>query len=416
MKLFNIKGIFFLFALLVTLDILVAFGASTVVKTAVSSMLNKNLDPKIRIESVRIHPVLLSVSVKGLSGFNPQDESERFFYAEQAILRLDLLALLRKKIWISQLILENIELEIVKDASGNLNVMNLSDVSHQAESPSKIDQLKDRLLKGRRDWFTELYDRIKSKTQKGADDKKTSGTKQTLETEIRQLPSGKIIEFKSLESTLFKINTIHLQGGKIILNNQGNKLPPIENIQIKLKGYRLKKNGVSEIDFFDVKGTLGGRKPGTFEAMMKTSFSSTHLKLEATNLDLLLFDPLFEDTLPFRFNDGFATILLDAMIQDHSLESYQEIRLTSHNLAPRNKVSLTSLTSGALLQALSKIDPLELKFRIGGTPEKPSFNELNKMALNLVKDQFPDVSISLKEQATEKFDNVKDKLSTLFKS
>lgn len=414
MKILNIKGIILLLAALLVLDGAIAFGVSPIAKNIIVTAANKNLDPTIRVESLRIHPVLMNVSVKGLSAFNPENESERFFRAEKASVQLDIMALLRKRVWIDQLILKNVDLEVVKDSTGSLNITNMQDVSSD-QTGGKMEQIKGWLTQGKRDWFSEVYDRVKAKTAKSASGKKEESKKESVKREIRELPSGRVVEFVSSDSDLFRIKKIRLDGGKVVLNDRGNKLPPIEKINILIKNYRLKKNGLSEIAYFDAKGILGGRKNGSFEASMTTTSDSAKLKLNVTDADLPALDPFFEDSLPVRFNDGFVTASVDTSMEKGKLDSYQEIKLTSHSMVPRSKVSLTGLTSGVLLQTLSKIDPLELKFRIGGTPDKPSFDGLNQTLLNIAKEQFPDASISLKEQAAEKLGDVKDKLTSFFK-
>jgi len=406
----NIKGIAVLAVLLAAADLTVAFGVSPLLKDAAVTALNKNIDPEVSVGTIRIHPLFLSVTAADIEVRDPVDPAKRMFSGKSMTARLSLPALLSKKIYLSALGFKGFEFEVTRDENGVLNVEKL------AEAPKDEEPFWKRLrLPKKRDWFGTLYEKIKASQKK--DEKKTK-VEEKIDARVRALPHGSVVSFESPAETVFKIGKLRFQDGKLTLREDGQTLPAFENILIDARDLRWRRSGLMTAGRLRLEGEMETTRIGTFDVEARQNRKTHFINADLKDIDLSVLKPVYEDSLPVIFEKGFLSLESESRLTPGELASKNHLTLEEHQITASGGAGLSGFSGGLLTKALNRKPRIELDFRLGGTPEKPSFEGFQESLFEIVKDDLMslkgEAASDLKEKAGEALGELGSKVKSFF--
>ncbi len=379
----NIKGIIILVAILTVLDLVVAWGVSPLMTDPIVTVINKNVDPKVLIEKVSFHPLLLSFTAKNVELFDPKNPSKRMFFGQSMSGRLSPIAFLSKRIYLSSLSFKDIEFEVVKSSDGSLNIENIAPKDETQDS-GYWAKFKGLISRGKKDWFGQIFERIKQATK--SDNKGEAKSAIKTEKKVVDLPKGKAVTFESPFNTVFKIGKLKLRGGKLILSDEKTKLPAFEKINLTLKNLKILRSGQTTFTSLDASGRLKSEREGSFDIALKFRGKRADVSANIRDIDMGIIQPIYKDSCPVTFKKGFLTLSSKSRIEADFLDSKNKLGLKDFEMSASSPYSVKGVATKAIAEALNQLPKLELKFRITGTPKKPSFEGFRETILDIAKE------------------------------
>ena len=369
----NVRGMVTLAAVLALADVGVAFGLAPLLTRFTQDQFNQFSDTKIVVGSVRFHPVLLSFGVSGVEAFDPQSQT-RFFRAEHAGLRLSLLSLSRRRLGFSKITLKNVELEAVQDATGRYNF-------EMGPRPSKMEMLKQLVRKD--DLYGRLYENFKKLTEMNRRMKRKSGPP---EKEVNELAKGRIVLFDVARDPVFEVGHFELVNGTFVLKDKGGRVPPFRHIHILLKNFKFYRSNEVSFSVIEARGKFEAAKKGYFSLDVRQNKETATVDADVKDLDLAAFAPVYEDSLPVSFEKGFLSVDSKSRMAQDTLDSETRLKLTEHVMVAKKTLGVWEGPTGPIVEAINKRPAFEMKFRIGGTPDKPSFSGFQQVLTDLLKE------------------------------
>ncbi len=407
---FNLRGILILVGTLAMIDLGVAWGLSPWITRHAQGLTNQYTKAKIYIDGVRFHPFLMSLGVSEFEIFDPDNPEQSIFRAGHVAARVDLWALLKKEIWLSTLSFRRVEIEAVKDRNGRLNFEKIAMPPADAGSWQKV---KGFFGAEQRDWYGKLYENFKRVSEMN---KKKKETDKTVSANVATLSRGRRVRFDSAADTVFGIRHLELKNGTAALREGGREIPPIRNVYILMKGFRLNRANQVSFRTLKAKGDFELQKRGAFSLDVDSKKDGATADADIRNLDLGAFAPLYEGSLPVSFERGFLSLDSKSRIQGEVLESKNHIKIEDHVIVSKKTLGFFGGVDGPILAALNKRPSFELKFNIGGTPEAPSFGGFHEALMKLVGDDLKNVLASGLAGGGEGGGSAIDKISEKFKS
>ncbi len=414
-KAINIKGIITVIVCLVIVDSACAYVLSPFIAPMAVSIINKNIDPKVEFKSVRVHPILLSVDLTQVSISDAENEQHQIMTASKIAASIDIWRVLKKQLAVSRLNIDDMQISVDKSADGQI-ALALAD-GGDVKEVSTMDRLKQAIDFGKSDWFTRLYGWIKKELKKdrSSQTKKAASQKKVVDTEVEGLKRGRIIHFDGQDKTTFRVGEVKITNAKAIVSNSGQRLPAFEKMNLSLKNFEL--NQFNHIGFDHIKGNgeFATATPGKFKfgIEFKDKVCDTYLELHA--FDLAELRPIYNNSLPIAFERGLLELNSKSHIEDKALDSKNNLTITDHTITKSSMLSITGFVMGPIIEALNKQNPLKLTFDIGGTPDKPSFDGLKKIVMEMAHDEIQNSTMNqMKTKATEGAAAIKDKFGELF--
>ncbi|MGH7197851.1 MAG: DUF748 domain-containing protein [Candidatus Omnitrophota bacterium] len=370
----NVRGIVTLVAVLALIDAGVAFGLAPLLTRFTQDQFNQFSETKIVIGSVRFHPALLSFGVSGAEVFDPQTQT-RLFHAEHASLRLSPVSLLRRRLGFSKVTLRDVELEAVKDATGRYNF-------EMGPKPSKMELLKQLVRKD--DLYGRLYENFKKLAEMNRKVKrKPAGPP---DREVAELAKGRIVRFDVARDPVFEVGHFEMVNGTFVLKEKGGSIPPFRQVYILLKNFKCYRS--KEVSFSDLeaKGKFEAEKKGSFHLDVRQKKEVATVDADVKNLDLAAFAPIYEDSLPVSFEKGFLSLDSKSRMAGDTLDSENRLKLAEHTMVAKKTLGVWEGPTGPIVDAINKRPIFEMKFHIGGTPDKPSFSGFQEVLMDLLKE------------------------------
>ena len=419
MKIFNIKGMVILIALLVLIQLVVGLVISPILAPIVIESVNKAAGTKIAIEKVYVWPLTLSCSLKNLKVFDPDNEKSRIALVKNASLRLSPIGLLSKRLIISRLGVSDAEITLKGEADGSFNVEKL--VKPKGKTASQKASLFDR-FKGDKDWFSRIYGMIKQKSSKEALEKKASEQKEakSVEREVTKLSRGRIVRFvKPADRYVFQIKDLSIKKSKITLTDASGESVDIDNASMYLKNIGLDPSAGAKFDALGARGVIkkNGKTAGDFKIDYSQSYSRgrqvVDIDLSAKNIDLIAVKFLYADSLPVTFEKGELSVSSQTKIINGGLNSNDSLVLKDHLVIPKNQNEVVGFVPlPVICDSLNKINPVKMKFRITGTVDNPQFEGFEETLLELVKPYLTDITQNLQKQGLSALENLLKKGSS----
>ena len=414
-SIFNPKGIIILVVFLAVVDVAVAFGLSPLVTRVVVAAANEHADVKIAIDKIRLHPVLLSITAGDVEIYDPDNPSARMFYGKRMSARLDPWALLSKRVFLSSLTFKGVELEVVKDAQGRFNVEKITQDKEAADA-GKLESLQRWWKSGRKDWFSNIYEKLKTLTRRKKEEKEKAAEKKEIRTEVEELHRGKVVRFTSPKQTLFRIKKLKLSGGKVILNERGTRLPPIEDIHLLLKNLIIRPSGAVSMDLVHAEGRISSGREGNFKIHLVQKRDAVDVKVHLKDMDMAVLKPLYEDSLPVSFARGFLALDSRSHFDSESLDSQNHLKIDSYEMTAKHQWNIGGFATKPIVDALNRLPEFEIKFKISGTPDRPSYSGFQESLMEIVKDDLLQEGMmsGIKEKTGQQVEKISEKLKSLF--
>ena len=395
MKVFNAKGIIILAVILLVIQLGVGLVISPILGAVVISNLNKAASTKITVGKVSVWPLTLSCSLKDLKVFDPDNESQRMAWIKKASVRVSPLRLLSKQLVLSHVTISGAEIDLKGEADGSFNVQKLARGEEAAKAPAKKSSIFSG-MGGKRDLFSQIYSMVKGSSSKEAVQQKTAeqAEEKKITREVQELPKGRRVLFKTLsDEYVFQIRTFAIKNSSLKIETADKQKVSVEKASIIIKNLGIDPAKGARFDALNVKGNINkeGVSAGTFNMeytkRLKKNEQITDIDISAKNIDLAALSFIYADSLPVDFTKGMITISSDTKIINDDLDSKNSIVLKDHNVVPgsgkQGMVGMFPIT--VICDAMNKVDPLNMKFKITGTLENPQFKGFQDILLEILK-------------------------------
>lgn len=411
MKMFNIKGIVILIALFVAVQIISAFLISPLLGPVVIEAINKHSGTKISIDKVTVWPLTLSCSLKGLKVFDPDNEKERIALVQSASFRLSLLGLLSKRLVISRLVVSGAEIDVKGEPDGSFNVQKIARSKEDAEKAETAKTSALGQLKGKKDWFSRIYNMVKQKSSKETAEKKEV---KRVERAIDELPRGRRVRFVTpSDRYIFQIQNFIIKNSRLKLETDVGETVDIDKVAIYIKNLRLTSAAGARFDKLGLQGIVSkdGKLSGNFDLDYAQSFKqnrqTTICDLSAKDVDLPTLKFIYADSLPVDFEKGIISINSRTNIVDGELDSTNSLTLKGHTILPKNSTQVVAFVPlPVICDALNKLDPAKMKFQITGTVDQPQFKGFQDILINLIKPYIGNITEGLKKDGLKALDGL----------
>lgn len=416
LKVINIKGIIILAAGLLVFQVAFGLVVSPIVSSVVVDKLNEcsevpeGCEAKISVEKVNIWPLTLSCSLKGLKVFDPDDQAERIAAVRGVSVRISPIALLSKRLVISRISVSGAEINLKGEPDGSFNVMKLARGKEEEKEPVKKWGILDR-FKGKKDWFTRVYDMVKKKSSEEAIEKEAAERKKRrkIEKEIEELPRGRRVKFLTARDRyILEIRSLSIKNASVHVEADGGRTLDIEKAGIKLRGVAIDPEKGGRCDRCSIKGLI--KKEGISAGSFKLAYAQsskrgehrTECDLTAKDIDLAAVSFIYESSLPVALTKGTMNIRSKTTIINDVLDSRNAILLSGQNFVPRRgALAVGAVPIPTLCEALNKVDPLDLKFDITGSVEKPEFKGLQDNLLKVAKPYLDEAMEDVKKKGLD---------------
>lgn len=400
LKTFNIKGIVILFTVLAIVHFGFAFFISPLLKNIVIEAINKQAGTKILIANVTVWPLTLSCSLKDIKVFDPDNASQRIVAVKNASLRIGFLALLSKRIVVSDLSVVGAQIDLKGEPDGSFNIQKIIPQKDKEKKPTDDIITK---LKTKQDWFIRIYNLLKKQSAEQSAKKSSVKSKSaaSIEREIKPLPQGRRVLFvKPSDQYLFEIKNLTVKNSSLKLEDDTGKILNIDQATITIKNIVLDPAVGGKFDKLNIKGivTKDNQQMGNFSLNyarnIVNNMSTIHNSFTAKDIDLLAIEPLYRDSLPVQFTKGTVNITSETIIKGDILDSQNTLTLQNHamNAKQPNQMVASIIPASSVCNALNQINPVEMKFQITGSVEHPEFKGFQEMLITIVKPYLKNLS------------------------
>ena len=408
MKILNIKGIIILVAILIVFQLAVGMVISPMLSSVIIENINKYGGTKISVGKVNVWPLTLSCSIKDLKVFDPDNEKQRIAAVKAASLRISPLALLSKRLVITALNIAGAEITLKGEPDGSFNVQKLAkspETRKQEPKPSLLDRFR-----GKKDWFSRIWDMLKKTSSKEASEKKAAEAKESKKVvkDVVQLPRGRRVMFSRPGQHVFQIKSMNIRDARVNVVTDTGETVEVDNAAVTLKGLGLDPNKGAAFDGLSIKGTLkkADKVAGRFDFDYAQSFRGdtqrTSCDLSAEDIDLTAVKFIYQSSLPVDFTKGDISIRSNTSIVNGQLDSRNNIVLKNQNVVPARgkQATLGIIPLPMICEALNQVDPTKLKFHITGTMEKPELKDFQETLMTLIKPYVTNLQGQLEKKAT----------------
>lgn len=405
----NFRGIIALIVILAVFDLGVAYLLGPAAAKAVESIVTRLTPAKFEIGRVELHPLLLRVAISDVRVYDPDHPELRIFKGDRLFAALDPLAVLSRRAGFWSVTVEGAELEVTHDEKGGFNIARLAKKDGKPEG--KLEMLKKAVGLKDQDWFKRVYNGVRDALKRKAEARREKPVERTS---VRELPKGRIVQFKTRPKPLLEVGSFELKNAAFVLKDAGRLLPSLRNVNSSVKSLCIAEGGAVSFASLKISGKAEGARPGSFDIELDEKKDAFTSKVDIRNVYIGAFEPLYAKSLPVFFERGFLTLKSSSHVTEAALESKNHVKLEDHRLAARMTLGVLSPVSEPVLAALNSRQSFELDFDIGGTPDKPSFSGFRKSLMDLVKDDLVGgMDKSLKEKASDLKDKAGEKLGEL---
>lgn len=414
-KFWNVKGIILLAAVLAACDLAVAYGLSPLMTEHAVAAVNRYTRAKIVIRDLRLHPVLLTLTARTVQAADPDDPSRRMFLADSLRASLDPLELLSGRISLGSLTFKQVELVLVKDAQGDFNIEKLVKKDETAASGQGwTEGVKDwfkRRSGGGDDWFGDTYDKAKQWVRKPS----AAKAPRPKEREVREEPRGRVVSFRAPTDPLFKIGSVRIDGGRLILTDQNGTLPPLEEVRFGLERFVLRRSGGFDFEGIAAAGRLRSGRDGSFDLELKRTNGKVRSRVRTHQIDLAPLKLLYASSSPVAFDSGYLTLDCRTELTAELIDSHTSLKLEDYRMTSTSGAKLGPVPVSLVVDALNRRKELDLNFDITGDPDRPSMSGFETTLWDIVKDDVGAHALQTLDSKTGgKLAELSDKLKKFF--
>jgi len=398
MKILNVKGIAIVAAVLLILHFASGLVLSPLLAPAVMNAINDRTAAKIMVEKAVVWPLTLSCSFEGLKVFDPDNENVRIVLVEHASMKLSLLALLSKRVVINDMVLDRAYIDLIGEPDGSFNIQKLARAKGETgPKPGLLD-----IFKGKKDLFTRIYDIVKKKSAKTEQVKKTG----KVERKIQDLPRGRRVNFiRPKDQYLFEINNLEVKDSRLNFTAETGETIEVDRAGINIKGLKVDPVTGTGFNKIAAKGILskGGKTAGNFDVHYSQNVTAERqtvgFDISAKEIDMTAVKFIYKNSLPVDFEKGLLSINSRTDITNGALRSEDALTLEGHKVIPKNTGQVVGFVPmPALCDAINQVDPFKMKFKIGGTAEKPELSGFEDVLLSVVKPYIGNIAKNIEKE------------------
>jgi len=404
-KYLNIKNIVILLVVLAVIHFGVGLVVSPMLSDFIISKINKYSGSKIYIEKVRIWPLTLSLSLKNLKVFDPDNEKTRIAEIKDASVYISPLGLLSRRL-VSSINVNGAEIDLRGEPDGTFNIQKLTRPKKSAQNKEPGQPIE--VFAQNKDLFGTAYDLLKKKfSEDSLKMQKASRAQAKKVTKVvTNLPRGRRVHFRTADSYIFKIKKMAINNARLNLKSKDNRSVQLDNARIELRNVYFDPELGSKLGRFLLAGQIknSGVSSGNIGFIYNSSFNQDvrkaqfDFKLKDVNLDALRF--IYEDSLPVQIVKGTLNLESKTSITDNNIDSHNNLSLSNHELRPKglNELSGGLMPVSAICDFLNNISPASLDFTISGTVENPQFSGFTKSLMGLIKPNLKNIQLTIKNE------------------
>lgn len=390
-KRINIPGLVAIVLLLVLFHFSIGFFVSPAFSGFIVENVNKYSNSKIEINRVNIWPLTLSISLKSIKVFDPKNEKSRIAKIDDGIVRISLLGLLSGRLVFSQIYMKGAEINLEGTPDGSFNISRLG----AAQKSSQTADSTWRSLFEKKDSFGKMYELMKKKIQSKKSNKVTKS--------IEQLPKGKIVHFNATKDFyVFEIKKLDITDAYVKIKMDSETL---EVTRTKIRLARMAydpENGIN-VDLFNFQGDINktGKLAGKVDIFFSNSYNqSAVFKADFRDVDMNAVRFVYKDSLPVSIVKGLMTLSSRTSIKSGLIDSNNEMCLRDHTINP--KVGAGQLVGfipiSTVCDAVNQVNPLQIKFKIAGTLDKPELIGFQEALMKLLKPYLANFQKNIKSE------------------
>lgn len=368
---------------------------------------------KVTVEKVRVWPLTLSFSADDVRIYDPDKTDQRLVKVDRASARVSPLALLAKRVVLARVSVSGAQINLEGEPDGSFNIQKLAKTEEKKPGmtmPAVFD-----IFKKKKDLFSRAYDLLKKRSSKKAveEEKSRAEEAKSVVQEVDQLPQGKRVHFKTLGGRyLFEIRDMSINNATVTIKADDGTSVDIDRARIGLKrlvydpelgialGRAVVEGGIKK------EGEPAGRLE--FNYVKSTQKLEPRLVLEArlkdVDIDAVKF--VFEDSLPASLSGGKLNLVSSTTVVGESLDSDNRLSLKDTKVAAKGAVSGSFVPMPSLADALNSVNPIDLKFHITGTVDKPDFVGFQESLKGLVGPYLKNVGDQIKSQGAGLLGNI----------
>ncbi|MFH1199380.1 MAG: AsmA family protein [Candidatus Omnitrophota bacterium] len=415
----NFRNIIIILVILAILHFGTGFFLSPMLSNYVIGKINKYSGLKISIEKVNIWPLTLSVGLSNLKIFDPDEQTKRIAQIKSASLHISPLGLLSKRIVLSSIKIKGAEINVEGEPDGTFNIQKITKAQTAQEQPKSPSEVIDEAFK-HKDLYSRAYNILKKKFSKESLNKQKSQGAQAKKTTkvVASLPKGRRVEFKSAQSYFFEVQKFALDGKINLKSNDGRSIE-VDDARVDLNNLAFDPKLGSRIQGALFTGELknAGFSAGRVKFLYSSSLNKGILKGEyecsLKDVDMQAVRFIYEDSLPVDIEKGKLDLESRSVITDGNIDSSNKIVLSGQVLKPKGgSLSFDGGTPLPIIcEVLNGIDPINLKFSITGTVDKPQFKGFTESLMELVKPNMKNIGNFLKNNAADIIGQILEKNS-----
>jgi uncharacterized protein (TIGR03546 family) len=411
-KRINIAALALVVAVFFAIQLGVAYFVSPVVSSAIIDAINKTSNAKIYIDTLRVWPLTLSITLKGMEVYDPDNPEKLIAKINDVSMHVSPLALLSRRLVFSHIILNNAEITLEGARGGTFNLQKLGggaagEGKKGASLPSMFDMLREK-----KDWFSKGYEMVKKNFSKKAIEKEKAARAESkkVTTEVTEAPKGELVKFRSARDRyIFEIRELDIRRALFHLKADNGGIIELDRARARIGKLGFDPENGADIGLFEIKGTLKkeGSQIGSLDLFFSHGFDSKGKKGEfditLKEVDMPAVRFLYEDSLPLAVEKGTATLYSETRIINDEINSRNRLALKDYKFAPKSgsKLAFGFVPMPALCEALNGNDKLSLKFDITGTVEKPQFSGLQESIMKIVKPRLENIGESIKNEGLD---------------
>ena len=386
----KIINVVIIIAALVVIHVGTGLVISPLARSFIVEQLNTQTGSRLMVDSLNVWPLTLSVSLGGVKVFDNNKADTRIVKLDHAAFSLSPIGLLSGRVVISRASLSGAEFipEGIADTSFTGPKVK---AAPKGESPWELASVlktadKNKDLAGR------VWQIVKKSFSKSSADKAKEAKKDSKKVTkvVKKLDLGDKVEFRrGPGAELLEIKRLSITRAVMHLDNS----IAISDAGIKIKGLTYDPSSGADVARLRVKGDISGSGSSfgkidlDLNKKVTANKQSVALTVSITDLDIALARPLYEKSLTLYGTKGKLSFDSRTTIDDSAMNSRNEIVLRGQNIVPVNQMSMVFglIPASALCEAINSVDPLTLKFNIGGTVDEPQMKGLEQSLMDLAK-------------------------------
>ena len=119
---------------------------------------------------------------------------------------------------------------------------------------------------------------------------------------------------------------------------------------------------------------------------------------------------------PVSFTRGFLALDSRSHFDSESLDSQNHLKIDSYEMTAKHQWNIGGFATKPIVDALNRLPEFEIKFKISGTPDRPSYSGFQESLMEIVKDDLLQEGMmsGIKEKTGQQVEKITEKLKSLF--